>query len=601
MADRLRGLWDFGDLDTTERRLREQLAREADDAGRAEVLTQLARVEGLRGDVDAGERSIEEAAARAGKDVTARARIDLERGRLRRSSGDPEAALPLFASAFETSLGSGRSFIAADAAHMAALAAPDRSGFLAWTERGIELAEADDGARYWLGPLLNNLGWERYEHGEYEAALDAFERALRARERDASDREAIEIARYGVGKALRALGRSRKPCRSSSTRWPGRSARGRRTAGSTRSSRRSTRLSVARTRPGNRRGSPCRCSWRPTRRSPGRRSCCAAALARRRLSAGASIRARRSRGIHLVARKLTMAWVLGMAELTTIQTMRQPVTTTYHGVDVTEDYRWLEDASSEDTKTWTKAQHERTMSYLSSLPSYAEIRRRAEEIVGADSVSYRGLEAGGATAFALKRQPPKQQAFLVALAEVMDASTERVIVDPNVLDPSGATTIDWFVPSPDGRLVAVSLSSHGTEDGTLHVFDASTGELVDVRIPRVTLMGGSLAWRGDSGAFWYTRYPAPGERAEEDLRFYQEVWFHEIGGNEDRQDLAGVFADDRIVENLLSSSPDGRWVLDRAARGDGGEWEVFVRPQAGGDWWMVAAIADQIVDAALQT
>ena len=105
MADRLRGLWDFGDLDTTERRLREQLAREADDAGRAEVLTQLARVEGLRGDVDAGERSIEEAAARAGKDVTARARIDLERGRLRRSSGDPEAALPLFASAFETSLG----------------------------------------------------------------------------------------------------------------------------------------------------------------------------------------------------------------------------------------------------------------------------------------------------------------------------------------------------------------------------------------------------------------------------------------------------------------------------------------------------------------
>ncbi len=208
MADRLRAFWDFDDLDTTERRLREQLAREADDAGRAEVLTQLARVEGLRGDVDAGERLIEEAAARAGEDATARARIDLERGRLRRSGGDPEAALPLFASAFETSLGSGRSFIAADAAHMAALAAPDRSGFLRWTERGIELAEADDDARYWLGPLLNNLGWERYEHGEYEAALDAFERALRARERDASDREAIEIARYAVGKALRALGRS---------------------------------------------------------------------------------------------------------------------------------------------------------------------------------------------------------------------------------------------------------------------------------------------------------------------------------------------------------------------------------------------------------
>lgn len=208
MTDRLRALWDFDDLDTTERRLREQLQLETDDAGDAEVLTQLARVEGLRGDIDAGERLIEEAAARAGDDATARARIDLELGRLRRSSGDPEEAAPLFASAFETSLGSGRSFIAADAAHMAALSAPDRPGFLSWTERGIELAEADDDARYWLGPLLNNLGWERYEHGEYEAALDAFERALRARERDGSDREAIEIARYAVGKALRALGRS---------------------------------------------------------------------------------------------------------------------------------------------------------------------------------------------------------------------------------------------------------------------------------------------------------------------------------------------------------------------------------------------------------
>ena len=213
MADRLRDLWDFDDLDTSERRLRVQLAREADDAGDAEVLTQLARVEGLRGDVEAGERLIEEAAARAGDDATARARIDLELGRLRRSGGDPEAALPLFASAFETSLEAGASFIAVDAAHMAALAASDRSGFLAWTERGIELAEADDEARYWLGPLLNNLGWERYEHGEYEAALDAFERALRARERDASDREAIEIARYAVGKALRALGRSAEAVR----------------------------------------------------------------------------------------------------------------------------------------------------------------------------------------------------------------------------------------------------------------------------------------------------------------------------------------------------------------------------------------------------
>ena len=93
---------------------------------------------------------------------------------------------------------------------MAALAAADREGFLAWTQRGIVLAEEHEGASYWLGPLLNNLGWEYYEAADYALALDAFERALRARERDAANASAVEIARYAVGKTLRALGRAQE-------------------------------------------------------------------------------------------------------------------------------------------------------------------------------------------------------------------------------------------------------------------------------------------------------------------------------------------------------------------------------------------------------
>jgi tetratricopeptide (TPR) repeat protein len=206
VSDRLRELWDFDDLDGSEERLRKRLARET-GPGRAEVLTQLARLEGLRGDVESGERLVEEATASAGDDETARARIDLEHGRLKRSSGDMDAALPLFESAFVTALGSGALFLAADAAHMAALAAPDRDGFLAWTQRGIALGTEHREARYWLGPLLNNLGWEYYGAGEYPDALDAFERALEAREQDTGNRAAIEIARYAVGKTLRALRR----------------------------------------------------------------------------------------------------------------------------------------------------------------------------------------------------------------------------------------------------------------------------------------------------------------------------------------------------------------------------------------------------------
>jgi tetratricopeptide (TPR) repeat protein len=206
VTDRLRPLWDFDDLDASERRFRDLLATETDGGARAEVLTQLARVEGMRGDFEAGERLLEEA---AGEEATnaARIRIDLERGRLRRSSGNAEAALPLFVGAFEKALEAGEAFLAADAAHMAALAAAGREPFVEWTERGIALAESNDSARYWLGPLLNNLGWSHYEAGEHDEALVAFERALAERERDPENPGPIAIARYAVAKTLRALGR----------------------------------------------------------------------------------------------------------------------------------------------------------------------------------------------------------------------------------------------------------------------------------------------------------------------------------------------------------------------------------------------------------
>lgn len=207
MSDRLRPLWDFHDLDASERRFRERLTTEPDDDLRAEVLTQLARVAGLRGDFEAGERLLERATS-LGTSDTARVLIDLELGRIRRSSGDAQDALPHFEAAFEVALGAGEQYLAADAAHMAALAARDRNGFLAWTQRGIEVAESSEAARYWLAPLLNNLGWEVFEAGEHARALDAFERALAERERDPDRPQEIAIARYAVAKTLRELGRT---------------------------------------------------------------------------------------------------------------------------------------------------------------------------------------------------------------------------------------------------------------------------------------------------------------------------------------------------------------------------------------------------------
>src|SRR5919198_1414819 len=284
-----------------------------------------------------------------------------------------------------------------------------------------------------------------------------------------------------------------------------------------------------------------------------------------------------------------------------IETAREPVTTTYHGVEVTEDYRWLEE-SSERSNEWTAAQDARAREYMASLPVHEPIRRRFEQILKVESTAYAALMRGSSAYFALKTKPPLQQPQLVALSSLDDLAGERIVVDPNRIDASGATTIDWYVPSPDGSLLAVSLSSHGTEDGTLHVYDVATGDLAEEPIPHVNsgTAGGSLAWRHDSRGFWFTRHPAPGTVPDEDLGFYQDVWFHRLGDEPsgDRRELSGVFAESRIAENFLSASTDGRWVLDRVQRGDGGEWQLFLRSQQDtAEWRLVADLADECTQA----
>ena len=157
-----------------------------------------------------------------------------------------------------------------------------------------------------------------------------------------------------------------------------------------------------------------------------------------------------------------------MSEFPLVRAARIPATGTYHGVDVTEDYRWLEDASSEETIAWTKAQQQRTRAYFGGIAWRDTLRARAEQLLKAERTTYKRLVSGGSAFFALKVRTPRQQPFLVALTDLDDPGTERVVVDLEAIDPSGETAIDFFVPSPDGKQVAVSLSEHGTEDGSLY-------------------------------------------------------------------------------------------------------------------------------------
>src|ERR1700687_4333983 len=145
--------------------------------------------------------------------------------------------------------------------------------------------------------------------------------------------------------------------------------------------------------------------------------------------------------------------LLIMAELNSIPpTPCRDVADTYHGVTVVDPYRWLEDSASEQVRRWSDAQNAHTRTYLDNLPDLPAIRARVSEIMLAKTYSYGSLKYVGDRLVAVKRQPHKQQPFLLVMNWPSDPSSAKVLVDPNELDANGGTAIDWYVPSPDGNL-----------------------------------------------------------------------------------------------------------------------------------------------------
>ncbi len=126
-------------------------------------------------------------------------------------------------------------------------------------------------------------------------------------------------------------------------------------------------------------------------------------------------------------------------------TPKDPVVVSLHGYRIVDDYRWLEDWSDLKVRRWSEAQNAYARGVLDAEPSRRAIQERVEALMADTSPTYSQLETRHGVVFAIKAQPPKQQALLVSLTSVDDPSTERVVLDPNHIDPSGATTIDFYV------------------------------------------------------------------------------------------------------------------------------------------------------------
>jgi prolyl oligopeptidase len=194
----------------------------------------------------------------------------------------------------------------------------------------------------------------------------------------------------------------------------------------------------------------------------------------------------------------------------------------YHGVEVADPYRWLEDETSADTAAWVEAQNEVTFAYLDQIPFRTPIFDRLQRLY--DYERYSAPSRKGEYFFFRKNNGLQNQSVLY-IQKSLDGTPE-VLLDPNTWSEDGTVILRAFVPSKDARLALYGVSRGGSDWQEYRVLDLTTRETLPDRVEWVKVS--SVAWHGNG--FYYSRYPQPEtgrelSSANEDHR----VYYHRIG------------------------------------------------------------------------
>ncbi|MBA4379021.1 MAG: S9 family peptidase [Gemmatimonas sp.] len=196
----------------------------------------------------------------------------------------------------------------------------------------------------------------------------------------------------------------------------------------------------------------------------------------------------------------------------------------YHGTQVADPYRWLEDVDSEQARAWIAAQNELTYGYLAKLPARERIKQRLTELW--DYPKYGApFKEGGRYFFSKNTGLQNQSVYYVQ--ESLDAEP-RVLLDPNTLSEDGTVALAGMSIARDGKKMAWATSVSGSDWQTWYVRDIDTGKDLADKVEWSKFSGASWDEKGEG--FYYSRYDAPA--AGEDLtgtNFFQKLFYHKVG------------------------------------------------------------------------
>ena len=206
----------------------------------------------------------------------------------------------------------------------------------------------------------------------------------------------------------------------------------------------------------------------------------------------------------------------------------------YHGLEVKDPYRWLEDDHAANTKDWVKAQNSTTADYINQIPFKQAIAQRLEKLWNYER--YSAPSKKGGKYYYFKNDGLQNQAVMYMQETIDGPATE--VMNPNQFSEDGTASLTSHSFSKDGQYLAYQVSKGGSDWNTAYIQDLRTGKVLEDELE--WLKFSSLSWHGEG--FFYCRYPEPeGEEALSGMNVFQQVYYHKIGTTQDEDEL--VFAD----------------------------------------------------------
>ncbi|MBC2661613.1 S9 family peptidase [Novosphingobium flavum] len=265
------------------------------------------------------------------------------------------------------------------------------------------------------------------------------------------------------------------------------------------------------------------------------------------------------------------------------ETRRDPLVETHFGEPVADPYRWLEADVRNDPAVadWVAQQNRVTGAYLDRLAARDWFRKRIRELTDYERF---GLPVkAGNRYFYLRNSGLLNQPQLFVRDGLK--GTPRLLLDPNTWASDGATALDAWKPSQDGRYLLYSVQDGGSDWRVLKVLDVRTGQpLTDtVRWAKFT----QLAWVGHEG-FLYSRFPAPepGQTFQQ-ASYNQALWFHRIGTPQEADELVYATPDRPELGHAAQVTANGRWAVITSSSGTDARHAIRVLDlrRSGRDRW----------------